>query len=211
MYDPRMDIEKKKELWDRLENEPERAYRAFVSYRNLPSAERTLIAAYRQHVGNPHAAKPSDTWSRWCNEFGWRERARAHDAHLDRIRERSREKAIEEEAERQAREVEKARYRYNELLTRNYEEAIEYIESGDFLSQMRPSDVINITKVYFEATKFFGDPLQGTNEREMADWTPDEQAELERIVGEIEAGDKGSEESSEEGEGGSEGSNDAQD
>src|SRR5215204_4187975 len=51
-YDPGMDTEKKKELWDRLENEPERAYRAFESYRNLPSAERTLIEAYRQHVGN---------------------------------------------------------------------------------------------------------------------------------------------------------------
>jgi hypothetical protein len=35
-----MDTEKKKELWDRLENEPERAYRAFESYRNLPTAER---------------------------------------------------------------------------------------------------------------------------------------------------------------------------
>jgi RNA polymerase sigma-70 factor, ECF subfamily len=27
------------------------------------------------HVGNPHAAKPSDTWSRWSGEFAWRERA----------------------------------------------------------------------------------------------------------------------------------------
>jgi len=68
MYDPGMDIEKEKELWDRLENEPERAYRAFECYRNLPSGERTLIEAYRQHVGNPHAAKPSDTWSRWSSE-----------------------------------------------------------------------------------------------------------------------------------------------
>jgi hypothetical protein len=34
-----MEIENKGELWDRLENEPERAYRAFETYRNLPSAE----------------------------------------------------------------------------------------------------------------------------------------------------------------------------
>jgi hypothetical protein len=96
-----MDIEKKsRELWDRLENESERAYRAFESYRNLPSSGRTLIEAYRRHVENPHAAKPSDTWSRWFGQFGWRERAAAYDAHLDRIRERSIERAIEEEAER---------------------------------------------------------------------------------------------------------------
>ncbi len=58
-----MDTEKKKELWDRLENEPERAYRAFETYRNLPSGERTVIAAYRHHTGNPDAVKPSDTYS----------------------------------------------------------------------------------------------------------------------------------------------------
>ncbi len=176
--------EKKKELWDRLENEPERAYRAFESYRNLPSGERTLIAAYRQHVGNPDASKPSDTWSRWSSEFAWRDRARAHDAHLDRIRERSMEKAIKEEAERQAREIEKSRYRYNELLTRNYEEAIEYIESGDFRSQMRPQDVINITKLHFEAVEKLGEL---NSPQEIADLSEDELAELDRVVKEIEA------------------------
>ena len=62
-YDPAMDIEKEGELWDRLENEPERAYRAFEVFLNLPGGERTLLGAYRRHVGNPDAAKPSDTWS----------------------------------------------------------------------------------------------------------------------------------------------------
>ena len=57
-----MDIQKK-ELWDRLENEPERAFQAFESFLSLPSGERTLLRAYKQHVGNPDAVKPSDTWS----------------------------------------------------------------------------------------------------------------------------------------------------
>src|SRR5215218_5648624 len=70
-----MDIQKR-ELWDRLENEPERAYRAFESFLNLPSGERTLLGAYRRHVGNPEAAKPSDTWSGWSSSFAWRERGR---------------------------------------------------------------------------------------------------------------------------------------
>jgi hypothetical protein len=50
-----MDVQKR-ELWDRLENEPERAYRAFECFLNLPSGERTLLEAYRQHVGNPDVA-----------------------------------------------------------------------------------------------------------------------------------------------------------
>jgi hypothetical protein len=54
-YDSGMDVQKR-ELWDRLENEPERAYRAFECFLNLPSGERTLLEAYRQHVGNPDVA-----------------------------------------------------------------------------------------------------------------------------------------------------------
>ena len=63
-----MDIQKR-ELWDRLENEPARAFRAFESFLSLPSGERTLLGAYRRHVDNAHALKPSDTWSGWSNAF----------------------------------------------------------------------------------------------------------------------------------------------
>src|SRR5215211_7174918 len=105
-----MDVQKR-ELWDRLENEPERAYRAFESFLNLSSGERTLLEAYRRHVGNPEAAKPSDTWSGWSSTFAWRERAAAYDDHLAGMRREAYERGIEEEAARQAREVEKARGR----------------------------------------------------------------------------------------------------
>ncbi len=194
-----MDIEKKKELWDRLENEPERAFRAFESYRNLPSGERTLIAAYRQHVGNPDAAKPSDTWSRWSSEFAWRERAAAYDTHLDRIRERSIEKAIEEEAEKQAREIERMSGRFNELMTVAYEKVIDYLESDDFVQQMRPQDAINIMKLHIEVAQKLGDTNTQTPDSGV-DWSEHEQRELDRIVGEIE-----SEEAKEEPEEGSDG------
>ena len=63
-----MDETKPNELWERLANERERAYRAFQSFLYLPG-ERTLLDAYRSHVGNPTAAKPSDTWSGWAKDF----------------------------------------------------------------------------------------------------------------------------------------------
>ena len=192
-----MDIEKKGELWDRLENEPERAYRAFETYRNLPSTERTLIKAYRQHVGNPEASKPSDTWSRWSREFAWRERAGAHDAHLDRMRERSIEKAIKEEAERQAREVERTRYRYNELKALSYEQAMGWLENAES-SDFRPQDVIQIIRLHMDAMKAF----EATETpREEVTWTEAEEAEVAEIMKEIDAEegeeqpDEGSEES----------------
>src|SRR5918994_2255945 len=99
----------KTELWDRLENEPERAYRAFESFLNLPSGERTLLEAYRRHVGNPDAAKPSDTWSGWSSALAWRERAAAHDDHPASVRREAYKRGIEEEAERQGVLVERNR------------------------------------------------------------------------------------------------------
>src|SRR5215217_7372869 len=114
-----MDTEKR-ELWDRLENETGKAYGAFEAFLSLPSGERTLLAAYRRHVGNPDAANPSDTWGRWSSDFAWRERAAAYDDHLASVRREAYERAIKEEAARQAREVEIARGRYNELMTLGY-------------------------------------------------------------------------------------------
>jgi hypothetical protein len=179
-----MDIQKR-ELWDRLENEPERAYRAFESYRNLPSSERTLIKAYRQHVGNPDAANPSDTWSRWSSDFAWRERAAAYDAHLDRIRERSIEKAIEEEAERQAREVEKTRHRYNELMTVAYHRAIEALEDEDWVrDNLRAPDVLKIIGLHMDYLKTFDVDRESTVED---DWTEEDEAAVEEIIKEIDA------------------------
>jgi hypothetical protein len=50
---------KESELWHRLTTEPERAFRAFECFLSLPSDQRTLLAAYKLHVDNPNAVKPS--------------------------------------------------------------------------------------------------------------------------------------------------------
>ena len=183
MYDPRMDIEKKKELWDRLENEPESAYRAFESFRNLPIGDRTLIEAYRQHVGNPSAARPSDTWRRWSSEFAWRERAAAYDDHLASVRREAYERVIEEEAERQAREVEKMRGRYNELMTMAYERAMEWLENAQ-PSDLRAQDVIRIIWLHLDYVKAFDVDRESKDED---DWTEEDEARMDEIVKEIEA------------------------
>src|SRR5215218_5801559 len=172
-----------RELWERLENEPERAYRAFESFLSLPSGERTLLAAYRQHVDNPDAAKPSDTWSGWSSSFAWRERATAYDDHLARLRREAYERAIEEEAGRQAREVERARGRVNELLALGHERAMEWLEQMD-ASQMRMSDVIQVARLHMDYLKAF--PVQ-PEPRHEDDWTEEDEAAGERIVKEVDA------------------------
>jgi hypothetical protein len=147
-------MDTKKELWNRLENDPDRAYRAFECFLGLSSGERTLLAAYRQHVGNSDAAKPSDTWSGWSNAFAWRERAAAFDAHLASVRREAYERVIEEEAARQAREVEKVRGRYNELLTLSYMQAMEWLENAQ-PSDFRAQDVIRIIGLHLDYVNTF--------------------------------------------------------
>jgi hypothetical protein len=127
-----MDTEKR-ELWDRLTTEPERAYRAFECFLSLPSSERTLLEAYRQHVGNPDAVKPSDTRSRRSSQFAWRERAAAYDDHMASKRREAFERGIEEEAERQGALAERNRNRMNELMTLSYERAMECLEDESWV------------------------------------------------------------------------------
>jgi hypothetical protein len=177
-----MDTEKR-ELWDRLANEPERAYRAFECFLNLPSGERTLLGAYRQHVGNPEAVKPSDTWSGWCSEFAWRERAAAYDDHLARLRREAYERAIEEEAARQAREVEKVRGNLNELLMLAHVRVMEFLEELD-VSQMRMSDAIQAIRLQMDFAKTFAMEPEASHDD---DWTEEDDAVLERIAKEIRA------------------------
>jgi hypothetical protein len=172
-----------RELWDRLENESERGFRAFESFLALPSGERTLLEAYRRHVDNSQATKPSDTWSRWSSEFAWRERAAAYDDHLASLRRDAYERAVEEEAERQAREVEKARGRANELLTLSYERAMEFLENAQ-PSDLRFQDVLNIIRLHMDFVKSFSVELQPRHDD---DWTEEDDADLVEIWKKIQA------------------------
>jgi hypothetical protein len=175
-----MDTEKT-ELWDRLENEPERGYRAFECFLNLPSGERTLLAAYRQHVGNPDAVKPSDTWSRWSSEFAWRERAAAYDDHLASLRREAHEQVIKEQAQREARQMERARGRYNELMTSVGDRAMEWLEDAH-RADLRGQDVIQIIRLHMDAVKAFEVDRQ---HRAEDDWTEEDDDEFADLIVEI--------------------------
>jgi hypothetical protein len=177
-----MDIQER-ELWDRLANEPERAYRAFESFLSLPSNERTLLEAYRQHVGNPDAVKPSDTWSGWSNTFAWRERAAAYDDHLVSLRRDAYKRVIEEEAERQAREIERTRYHFNELMTVAYMQAMEWLENAQ-PSDLRAQDVLQIIRLHMDAVKAFEADRESKVED---DWSEEDLAAGEQILKDIEA------------------------
>jgi hypothetical protein len=176
----------RRELWHQLDNESDRAHDAFRCYVLLPPAERTLRAAWRSWTGNPDAKREPPYFAGWAKDHAWSDRARARDHHMEVIRERGMEAAIEEEAAKQARQVERLHYRYHELMAVGYERAMQYLEDDDFVKHMRPSDVVALIKLHFESVSKLGDPSARTDET-TPDWSEDEQRELDRIVGEIEA------------------------
>ena len=182
VYDAVMDTEKR-ELWHQLSNESERAYRAFQTFLRLPSNDRTVIGAYRSHVGNRSAIKPSDTWARWSRDFAWAERASAYDAYLESLRREAYERAIQDEAAHQAREVEKIRGRMNELLAVAYHRAMECLEDDFWVrDNLRASDVLRIVDGHMHYLKIF-DTVPESRED---DWEEDDAAG-EQIVKEVDA------------------------
>src|SRR3712207_837350 len=117
----------RKELWHQLSNESDRAHEAFKIYLFLPPAERSVAKAWREWTGNAEAVRPSPFFKRWAQAHAWSERARAHDHHLEVLRESGMEEAVKEEAKKQARQVEKLHWRYQELTSIGYQRAMEYM------------------------------------------------------------------------------------
>jgi hypothetical protein len=172
-----MDTEKSPEVWDRLSNESGRAYEAFKVYMYMSPAERTVVGAWRLWTENPEAARPSPFFEGWAREYAWSERARAHDHHIELIRERGMEKAIEEEAEFQARQVEQMRFRYNELMSTLYMRAIEWLEDSEWTrSNLRSGDVIKIVSLYQEEKKMA--QVEPASLSAEGDWEEDEEGNL---------------------------------
>jgi hypothetical protein len=198
----------RRELWHQLDNESARAHQAFKIYMYLPPGERTLIAAWRRWGGNPESKREPPYFREWAAVHAWQERARAHDHHLELIRERGIEEAVEEEAREQAKAIEKLHWRYQELMALGYQRAMEYLEDEDFIKHMRPADVIALIRLHFEGVQKLGEP-PGSQDEGVVDWSEDEQRELDRIVDEIES-EEVQEEPSSGSEEGDEGSEDAE-
>jgi hypothetical protein len=195
----------RKELWHQLDNESDRAHEAFKTFMYLPPAERSVVRAWREWSANPDAKREPPYFAGWARDYAWSDRARAHDHHIEVIRESGMEEAIREEAARQARQVEQVRGRFNELMAITYEKAIEYLEEDDFATQLRPADVVQILKLHLETVHKLGDSeSEAAGGSATVDWSEDEQRELDAILDEIDA-EEAQEEPKEDSDDGDEG------
>lgn len=141
----------RKELWDQLDTETERQYEAFKHYIHIDPRERSLLATYRSYSGNPKARSVSPHILEWSQTNAWADRARAYDRHLEQIRRRGEERAIEKEAEKMAREAEQVKGKMYQLMSLAAEKGIEWLESEEYARKdFKAADVINIIKLHVE-------------------------------------------------------------
>lgn len=176
----------KKELWDALDNEAAHQYEAFRCWDSLHPKDRSAVNAYRLYTDNPEAKGAPAHFSEWMRKFAWPERSRAHDNHLERVRRRGQEKAIEEEARRHAVSVEKTRARLLELCSNAYVVAnsflLKMIEDEGRGATLR--DVVRIIELHLRATEQLG---AGQQTSSPDTWTEEDDELVSAIVAEIDA------------------------
>ena len=179
MAKSKRDPRREPELWDQLENEANQPYQAFREcYMPLPGKERTLVNAWREWSKNPNAQESPSYFSKWARDHAWEDRARAYHSHIDQIRRRGMERAIEQEAENLARQAERSRGRMFELLTIAYDRAYQWLTDAEWANRnLRPQDVIQIIKLHIEASKEFSHLTEGA-EPSADDWTEEDDKEF---------------------------------
>lgn len=82
--------------WEIQDDEPARAYAAFLAYRDL-GPDRTIRGAYRQHSGNAGATFTAGFFSQWAKQYEWERRARAWDGHVEKRRQQGIDRTAEEQ------------------------------------------------------------------------------------------------------------------
>jgi hypothetical protein len=92
-------------IYHRQEFDTDKSWQAFLDFKSLPRHCRsapTLLSVYQERVRlssgvdkvNPPSLSPS-TLERWCAEYKWKERAKAHDVAQKDILEAARREAVE--------------------------------------------------------------------------------------------------------------------
>ena len=92
--------------FERQPGESPKAWAAFVRYRDLGPAVRSLDRAWREaHAPQPAHKRRSKTWALWSARWGWPERAAAYDEHLERQKRHALHEEQVEAAKRHARAI----------------------------------------------------------------------------------------------------------
>jgi hypothetical protein len=101
-------------LWERLPGESDKAFAAFIAYRDTAEKDRSIPKCVAAYYGGESSAKVRQ-WQRWSSDFRWQERVQAWTDEQDRVATAARLREIEA---MNARHASEARALQQKALTR---------------------------------------------------------------------------------------------
>lgn len=93
------------ELWERNEEESEKAFVAFRAYRDMGIGKRSINRAAQEILQTDYSEHQAKAWRAWSSKYGWVKRVRAWDAELDRERLEKEKVELEEMRQRHLTEA----------------------------------------------------------------------------------------------------------
>jgi hypothetical protein len=135
-------------VFQRQPGESPAAFAAFLCYRDLGPG-RSVVEAYRQRTGKGSAKQASGEWNAWAVRFGWAERAAAHDAHMEAIRQRAREAEAAAEAakwERRRQEEVEAAWEAGESLRAKARAMLEFPVADEQVARTEDGWTVTLRK-----------------------------------------------------------------
>lgn len=91
-------------IWERLPGEGDKAFAAFIAYRDTPEKDRSIAKCVAAYYGGESAGKVR-LWQRWSSQYRWQERVTAWKDEQDRIARETRLREIEAMNARHASEA----------------------------------------------------------------------------------------------------------
>ncbi len=130
-------VAKQSRTWDRQDNETDKSYAAFCTYRDMPAHERSIKAISRKYK-----LKNANHHSLWSIKYKWVQRCRSFDAYLEiqarQKRERDHLQNIEEFSERQ-RIISKETLRTAVMIMKKANTRLAKLKTDEILAGSLPS------------------------------------------------------------------------
>jgi hypothetical protein len=138
--------------WQQRDDEPEKIYRAFLCWRDLPG-DRTILGAYRDYVGNKHAGQVPASFRDWYNLFDWHKRSLEWDRFVQRRKDEAHLSAREKVASQRGKSLADLETRHIEMTYDTIEALHEKLQDEEFHKAIGPQQLAPIMRATNEMFK----------------------------------------------------------
>ena len=112
--------EQERNQWECLPNETSLAYKAFMTYLEMPRNDRSIYGAQmiftKQSYNTKASKRASSSWRRWASQYKWGDRSSAYDTYNFNLRMKMRDERLRETEDDMAAALKEMRLIINKTL-----------------------------------------------------------------------------------------------